>query len=187
MPPRAVLLFEDETLLRLFPPLRAMWALQGSQAAVRITGNNARCALFGALNPCTGHRIVLRQTRVSRECFETFLKHLRHCYPGRAIWLLLDRASWHRAPRCQKVAAALGIVLVWLPKQCAELNALDHLWRELKRQIAANRQFETVDAQAGYACQWVLGLSRCTALRKAGVLSKNFWLRKLLQDFWPPT
>jgi hypothetical protein len=36
-----VLLFEDETVLRLFPVLRRAWALQGEQAKVAITGRNA--------------------------------------------------------------------------------------------------------------------------------------------------
>ena len=37
-----VLLFTDWTLLRLFPPLRAMWAAIGTQAKVPITGQNAK-------------------------------------------------------------------------------------------------------------------------------------------------
>jgi hypothetical protein len=41
LPAQAVLLFEDETVLRLFPVLRRAWALQGEQAKVAITGRNA--------------------------------------------------------------------------------------------------------------------------------------------------
>ena len=51
-----------------------------------------------------------------------------------------DRASAHTAARTQMLAAALGIRFLWLPKQAPELNAMDQLWRELKRLIAANRQ-----------------------------------------------
>ena len=35
------------------------------------------------------------------------------------------------------LAAALDIRFLWLPKQAPELNAMDQLWRELKRLIAA--------------------------------------------------
>ena len=45
-----MLVFTDWTLLRLFPPLRAMWAAIGTQAKVAITGQNARRVLFGAIN-----------------------------------------------------------------------------------------------------------------------------------------
>lgn len=45
MPANAVLLAEDETILRLFPPLRFTWALVGQQAVVPLTGRNAKRVL----------------------------------------------------------------------------------------------------------------------------------------------
>lgn len=176
-PPRAVLLVEDETLLRWFPPLRHAWAFRGEQAEVPITGRNAKRVLFGALNPRTGHRLVLRRPRQRQEDFQAFLGYLRRHYPGREIWLVLDRAPGHDAARSQALAARLGIVLVWLPKQCPELNPVDHLWKELKRLLAANRQFRTIDEEAEYAEQWLLGLTARQARRKAGTLSEDFWLK----------
>src|SRR5947209_20633907 len=53
-----VLLFTDWTLLRLFPPLRAMWAAIGTQAKVAITGQNARRGLFGTINVRTARRAI---------------------------------------------------------------------------------------------------------------------------------
>jgi hypothetical protein len=177
MPRNAVLLFIDETLLRWFPPLRYTWAFRGEQAVVPITGRNAKRVLFGALNPRTGHRLVFRCFRQRQEDFQAFLRYLRQHYPGRPIWLLLDKAPCHDAVRSQALAARLGVELVWLPKQCSELNAVDHLWKELKRLIAANRQFPSIDDEADHAEGWFLGLTPQAALRKAGVLSANFWLK----------
>jgi transposase len=54
LPPRSVVLAEDETNLLLFPPLRASWAQRGEPAPVPITGRNARRVVFGALNLRTG-------------------------------------------------------------------------------------------------------------------------------------
>lgn len=166
--------------MRWFPPLRSVWAFRGQQAVVPITGNNAKRVLFGVLNPRTGHRLIFRRLRQRQEDFQAFLQYLRHHYPGRPIWLLLDRAPSHKAGRSQALAARLGIVLVWLPKQCSELNAMDHLWKELKRLIAANRQYHSIDEEAEQAEQWVLNLSPTEALRKAGVLSDNFWLAEVV-------
>src|SRR5262249_5801461 len=92
-----VLLFEDETIIRLFPPLRACWALCGAQAAVPITGRNAKRTLFGVLNPRTGHRILMHAERCRQSDFQAYLCLIRHCYPGRRIWLLLDEAPCHMA------------------------------------------------------------------------------------------
>ena len=85
------------------------------------------------------------------------------------------------------VAAALSIRLLWPPKQAPELNAMDQLWRELKRLIAANRQAISANALASDAADWVLRLTPQQARRKAGMTSEHFWLRNLVQDFWLPT
>jgi len=129
MPADAALLFEDETLLRWFPPLRHVWAFRGEQAVVPITGRNAKRVLFGALNPKTGHRLILRRSRQTQEDFQVFLGYLRRHYRGRPIWLLLDRAPAHDAAHSRRLAERLGIELIWLPKQCSELNAVDQLWK----------------------------------------------------------
>lgn len=174
------MLFEDETLLRLFPPLRSAWALRGEQARVPITGENAKRALFGVLNPRTGHRLVLQRPSLRQGDFQAFLHLLRAHYPGRSLYLLLDRAGCHTAAASLALASRLDIHLLWLPKQWSELNAMDHLWRGLKQHIAANRQYPSVDALAQDAEDWVLSLSPQQALRKAGVLSRSFWLRSFL-------
>jgi hypothetical protein len=175
-----VVLLLDETLLRQFPPLRSAWAPRGEQAKVLITGENARRVLFGTLNPRTGHRVVLQRPSMRQEDFQTFLRLLRARYPGRPLYLLLDKASCHTAAKTQVLAARLDIQLLWLPKQWSELNAMDHLWRALKQHVAANRQYPTVDVLAQDAEDWVLDLSPRQALRKAGVLSRHFWLRSFL-------
>jgi transposase len=180
MPPGAVLLFADETILRLFPPLRAKWAWRGEQPVVRVTGRNARRVLFGSINPRTGHRVLMRGTGMRQEQFQAFLRLLRRRYPGRPLWLVLDEAGCHTAAKSRALAARLGIELVWLPKQWSELNAMDHLWKGLKQRIAANRQYRTVDEQADWAERYILGLTPRQARRKAGVLSPGFWLRRFL-------
>lgn len=180
MPDEAVLLVVDATILRWFPPLRYTWAFRGEQAHVMITGENDKRVLFGAINPRTGHRLVLRRSRQQQGDFQAFLRYLRRHYGGRPLGLLLDQASIHSAAASQRLARELDVTLLWLPKQCPELNAQDHLWKELKRLIVANRQFDTIDDEADHAEHWLVNMTPTTALRKAGILSDNFWLKDAL-------
>ena len=176
-----MLLCCDWTLLRLFPPLRAAWARRGTQATVPVTGANAKRVLFGAIDLRTAHRVVLIRPRAGAADARAFLREVRRRYRAAGpIRLLADRASAHTAARTRMLAAALGIRFLWLPKQAPELNAMDHLWRELKRLIAANRQATSVVALASDAADWVLGLNPQQARRKAGMTSKHFWLRNLV-------
>ena len=175
-----MLLVEDSTILRWFPPLRAAWGFKGEQTTVPITGENDRRALFGAINIRTGHRLVLRRARQRQEDFQEFLRQMRRRYGGREVWLLLDKASFQQAAKSQQLAERSRVNLVWLPKQCPELNPMDHLWKELDRLIRANLQYPSIDAEAAYAQSWVMGLTPTEALRKAGVLSDDFWLKDFL-------
>ena len=127
MPPSAVLLFEDETILRLFPVLRRAWAPSGEPWAIGITGKNAKQVLFGTINVRTGHRVLIPYPKLDQVGFQAFLQVLRRSYPGREVWLLLDGGTAHTAPKSQALAQSLNIRLIWLPKQCPELNGMDHL------------------------------------------------------------
>lgn len=188
MKPGDGVFFTDWTLLRLFPPLRAAWAPVGTQARVPISGANARRVLFGAIHLSTARRTVLVRRQAGAVDAQAFLRELRRRYRrAGTLWLLLDRASAHTAPATQALARKLGMQLLWLPKQHPELNAMDQIWRELKRMVAANRQTETIDALATQATAWILGLTPQQARRKAGMDSKHFWLKNFVQNFWLPT
>ena len=182
------LLVLDETTLRLLPPLRAAWALRGKQAQVRISGKNARRSLFGTLDLRTGRRVLLVTARQRLADFHRFLRKLRHGVAAcGALWLLLDRHGSHCSPSSLRLAEKLGIRLFWLPRQHPKLNPVDHLWRGLKNDLAANRQFASVDELASYAKRWVHVLTPTKTLRKAGLLSKNCWLKRLRKILWPST
>ena len=154
-----------------------------------ISGENAQRTLFGALNVATGHRGLLRRPRSCAADFQAFLRCLRaECYrAGQPIWLLLERATCHTAAASLALAARLDITLLWLPRQCSELNAMDHLWRHLKKDLAANRQRPDIDALAAQAETWTLGLSAQQTLRKAGLLSEDCWLKNVRTNFCPST
>lgn len=181
MRPSAILLFEDETIIRLFPGLRRGWSVKGEQALVPISGKNARRVLFGTINMRTGHRIVARYRSMGQMSFQDFLRLLCHSYRGKEIWMLLDGASGHKTAKSLAQAAALKINLLWLPKQCPELNAMDHLWRTLKSDVSANHQYPSIEHHTVAAEQYILNQSNKEALRRAGILSDNFWLKAFMK------
>jgi DDE superfamily endonuclease len=182
-----LLLLIDAPRRRRFPPLRAAWARPGPPARVPVTGRQAKRVLFAARTVRTGQRSGLQRQGAGAPDAPMLLKARRRGY-GRAarMWLLLDEAPARPAAAAQQRAAPLSRPLVWLPKPGPEWNAMDQLWRELKRLIAAPRPAASVEELTEPAAQGVLALSKQEALRKAGILSPNFWLRNLLQHFGGP-
>ncbi len=172
-------LLVDGTLWRRFPPLPAAWSRVGAQTAVAVTGQNAKHVLFGSRNVHTGPRVVLCRKSAGGADARTFLSELRRrSRKAPTIWLLLDRAPAHTDGKTLRRAAELSIELVWLPKQWSELNAMDQLWKHVKRDALANRRTRTIDASADRACAHILAMNRHERLRQAGVLSGAFWLAK---------
>ena len=160
----------------------AAWAERGRQAEVHISGRNARRVIFGALNLRTGHRVLVVQHRQRALDFCAFLRELRRRYAARPLVLLLDEDSSHTARASQKLAADLGIHLLWLPKRCPELNPMDHLWRSVKGDVCANQQDANVDLTVARALRYMRQLTPHAALVLAGVRSTHFWLRRALSN-----
>jgi transposase len=179
-----MVLAEDETDVRLFPPLRAGWAKRGEPVRVMLSGRNALRVVFGALNLRTGHRVLLWRRNQRATDFQAFLRELRRRYRDRPIALLLDEDSSHTAHASQRLAAELNIRLLWLPKRCPELNPMDHLWRAPKAKVSANRQDLTIELAVERFMRYLRRLTPHAALRKAGVLSRRFWLRAALSKYF---
>jgi len=180
LPPRAIVLFEDETDLLLFPPLEATWGKRGQPIPVELSGFNARRVLFGAIAIASGHRVVQVQDRQRAENFCEFLEFLRWCYRGVYLVVVLDEDPSHTAFEALQVADELEIELDFLPKRAPELNGMDQLFRRGKQAVSVNRQYPDIDEHARRFTEWVLGLSSHQARTKAGILSEHFWLRDCL-------
>ena len=72
----------------------------------------------------------------------------------------------------------MGIEIRLLPRATPELNAMDTLWKQVKRDALGDRPTESIDQSAEGACEHILAMRPHDRLRQAGVLSGNFWLTK---------
>jgi transposase len=176
LPPACAKLFEDETDLLLFPPLRAGWFLRGKPAKVPITGQNAKRTVYGTIDVETGRRTFAVRAGICAPDFHAALRAIRAAYGDRPVALLLDKASRHTAHESKELASELGIELIWLPARAANINPMDRLWRWGKERVCANRQHPDIDSQASMFVDYLAGLSPGEALRKAGLRAGRFWL-----------
>jgi hypothetical protein len=94
---------------------------------------------------------------------------------------LLDEAPGHLAARRQPLAAPRDLGRLWLPKPCAELKAMEQVWRELQGPLSAHYPYPTLDEHAAAAAQWIMARTSTEAPRKAGILSKHCWLKSFLK------
>jgi hypothetical protein len=168
----------DETIITETPPLYCGYGHIGEQVRVPISGNRAKRILHGAINVGTGDAALLITEGWTKETHQGFLSMVRSHWRGWDIVLFEDRASQHTAPDSRAWASHLGIEVRLLPRATPELNAMDHLWRHTKKEALGDRETIAIERSALDACQYIIDLSPRDRLRKAGVLSGNFWLTK---------
>jgi transposase len=166
----------DETIITETPPLHSCYGRVGQQVSVPITGNRTKRILHGTINIGTGEVVLLVTHEWVQETHQAFLQMVRSHWRGWNVVLFEDRGSPHTAEESVALARELGLEIRWLPRATPELNAMDQLWRRTKGEALASRPTQSIDASADGACNYILGLSPQERLRKAGVLSGNFWL-----------
>jgi hypothetical protein len=175
---RTVLVMLDETIITETPPLYCCYGRVGQQVSVPITGSHKRRILHGALNVGTGD-VVLEVTKEwDQVTSRGFLSQVRSHWRGWNIVLFEDHAGQHTAPDSLLWAECLGIEVRLLPRATPELNAMDTLWKQVKREALADRPTTNIDQSAEDACEQILAMRPHDRLRQAGVLSGNFWLTK---------
>jgi len=167
----------DETALREFPPLRAGWSLQGTPAAVVITGRNRRRTIIGALQVGTGELVTLVQDRCRTDEMVNAVVALGMVRPQVPKLLIWDNAPPHHPHRVRDAAGEAGITLAFLPFRSPELMPLEDLWRGLKQTVAANRCYPSLDELTARAIDWLTAMSHEDRRRRCGLQSSKFdWL-----------
>lgn len=169
------MLFEDETEVTLFPPLRSGWTKKGEPAEVTITGGNAKRIVFGSIS-LTGRRLFLPRKHQRAEDFQEFLKLVGHRYRGHSVTMLLDSDSSHTAGSSEALAKELGIDFQWLPVRSPELNAIEDIWGDAKNAVCANHQFPDIQTQTDEFIDYVQSHTNHQAKRISGLLSDDYWL-----------
>jgi DDE superfamily endonuclease len=168
----------DETIITETPPLYGAYGHIGEQVRVPITGNRAKRILHGAINVRSGAVALMITEAWNNQTHRDFLRKVRSHWWGWNPVLFEDRATQHKSPGSLALAAELGIEVRLLPRATPELNAMDHLWRHTKREALGDRETETIMKSALDACQYIIDMAPRERLRKAGVLSGNFWLAR---------
>lgn len=166
----------DEVIITETPPLYSCYGRIGQVVSVPVTGNRARRVLHGVINIHSGDVLLLITGEWVKETHQAFLHMIRSHWRGWHIVLFEDRGSPHTADDSLELAVSLNIEIRLLPRATPELNAMDHLWRWVKGRGISNQPTVSMDETADKACQYIFNLSHRERLKKAGILSENFWL-----------
>jgi transposase len=150
-----------------------MWMKVGQQARILTPNNwNRHFSVYGALNPLDGEIIFKIFDRKNGANFIEFLQLLLKIYPILDIYLVVDRATYHRSGMVKEwLAVNQRIHLIYLPPKSPRLNPIEPIWRWLKGEVAANRTYNDLEPLKQGCIETLSSLTFEDALRISGLKS----------------
>ena len=86
--------------------------------------------LFGAVEPFTGENFFLILDKCDTIYTNAFLKGLSEEFPDDIIILACDNASWYSSEDLQ---IPENIIIVFIPPYTPEMNPIEQIWTEIKK------------------------------------------------------
>lgn len=153
----------DEAGLYLQASLWRVWSPKGQSPLIGVSARRDNTHFYGALNLATGQETVLRSPLMNAEISTLFLQRLLQAYPDTPLWLLWDRATWHKGDAIRGVLEANPrLEVLWFAPGCPELNPQEHVGKATREAVSHNHlcarlsllaeEFETHLKTAKFAC-----------------------------------
>ncbi len=134
--------------------------------------------LYAAIEPDTGGDLCRYLSALDGVCFEVSWQHLGERFCGEVIGSVLDNAPAHR---WQDARIPENVLLVPLPPYGPELNLVERLFLEFRRELA-NQLFDSIDAIQSAATGFLERYwADRAALRRLTGLS---WWLDAVQELW---
>jgi len=133
-------LYQDESSFYQSGTVHTKWSKKGSKPILKIYGTHSRLNVFGVINPITGQSHFQYIKRLNAECFISYLKAIRREYSeSNRIFLIIDNAPGHRAKKVDTYLKQESTIrLVKLPPYSPDLNPIETVWREVKKDVVYN-------------------------------------------------
>ena len=122
----------------------------------------------------TGQSVITFKKELVKETIVEALEEIREQNPVGRILLVADNYGSHHARLTQEKADELGIEFVFLPPYSPNFNAIEPLWKTLKRKISPEI-FEDRDHFTQFVTDTFLDLSNRLGFA-------NSWIEKFLPD-----
>lgn len=118
-----------------------VWAPRGQTPHLRIATQRAHVHFYGALNVCSGQESALTLPQQSSLMTCHFLDHVQSVYPGRPLFILWDRAQWHRGQIVQHyLKQHPHLFTCHFPPGSPQLNPQEHVWKLSRQAISHNHR-----------------------------------------------
>ncbi len=139
-----VILFQDESPFYFSPEPHRIWALKGSRPKLPVHGGRKRLNVIGAIDPILDEGFFQYIKNLDAANFGQFLRRILAQYPPNVkIYMILDNARPHHAKLLRNWLEKNKnrLELMFLPTYCPDLNPIEGIWQDVKREVVYNHFF----------------------------------------------
>lgn len=145
----AIIVYEDEASFRQSPTLHRTWAPQGHQPKVPTTGQRNTQKIYGAVGLHQPKFVFKHQEEYFNHTnYITFLDE--YVLPGfyrrnHRVFYIQDNASYHKKTETYEwfKSHRRYIEVFCLPPYFPQLNAVEPIWKYVRKNATHNRYFDT--------------------------------------------
>ncbi|MCL2867387.1 MAG: IS630 family transposase, partial [Clostridia bacterium] len=142
-------MFQDEAGFGRINKPKYCWCFSGLRPVVPCHHIREYRYAYGAVEPQTGESFFLVLPYCNTDCMNMFLSELAVTFPNDYILLVTDSASWHRS---KSLRIPVNIELFFLPPATPEMNPIEQIWKEIRKQGFRNEIFQTLDKVMDRLC-----------------------------------
>lgn len=144
-----IVLTADEMSLSTQTTIQKVWLPQGEYPRIEVATKRDSRSIYGFLNVRDGTECAFKTKWQNMYITYDVLGKLRKIYPTQKLFLVWDKAPWHKGSKAQQFIQEDGnIETLDFPRAAPEQNPQEHVWKNGRSKITHNEFIDDIDQAA---------------------------------------
>lgn len=144
-----IVLVADEMSLSTQTTVQKVWLPQGEYPQIKVASKREARSIYGFLNIRNGKETAFKTKWQNMYITYEVLGKLRKVYPTQKLFLIWDKAPWHKGSVAQQfIKEDNNIETFDFPRADPEQNPQEHVWKNGRSEITHNRFIGDIDQTA---------------------------------------
>lgn len=141
-----IVLVADEMSLSTQTTVQKIWLPMGEYPEIKVASKREARSIYGFLNIRDGKETAFKTLWQNMYQTKDVLTKLRKVYPDQKIFLIWDKAPWHKGSVAQQFIKEDGKIETFdFPRAAPEQNPQEHVWKNGRSKVTHNKFIENID------------------------------------------
>lgn len=141
-----IVLAVDEMSLSTQTTTQKIWLPAGEYPQIKVASKRESRSIYGFLNIRNGKETAFKTRWQNMYITSEVLGRLRKVYPNQKLFLLWDKAPWHKGSKARQFIKEDGRIETFdFPRAAPEQNPQEHVWKNGRSKVSHNRFIENID------------------------------------------